>query len=294
MQDPKLEHIFEQARPRLLGLAYRLLGTIEEAEDAVQDTFLKWIQQPIEAIQNPQAWLTTCCTRRCIDLLRAAYKDREQYVGDWLPEPVQVDPTMEQDLKLAASLQTAFLLMLERLSPKERAAFLLREIFDVSYPQVAETLAMREPTCRKLVSRAKARLETSNATNAASPQTHDALLTAFQTAIQTGEIAPLAGQLAEGIRLTADSGGLVSSIRRTLEGQPRVSAFLVKGLHKFTAGQAWVSQDINGSKGLVLYDAGAIQTAITLQIDTSGKISTIYLMRNPHKLARLSQATQVC
>jgi RNA polymerase sigma-70 factor (ECF subfamily) len=293
MQDPKLEQFFERARPRLLGLAYRLLGSLVDAEDAVQDTFLKWAQQNISDIHNPDAWLTTICTRRCIDLLRSAYKDREQYVGDWLPEPVQADADWENTLDLAASLQTAFLLMLERLSPKERAAYLLREIFDMPYPQVAETLDLREPACRKLVSRAKTRLDTGEIRQQETPQTQEALLTAFQLAIQTGEINPLAGRLAEGIRITADSGGLVQSIRRTLEGERRVTAFLTKGLHKFIKGLEWQRHDINGSKGFVIRSKEGIHTTINFEFNGNGKISSIFLVRNPEKLQRLEQTTVV-
>lgn len=289
MQEPDLERVFEKARPRLLGLAYRLLGTLADAEDAVQDTFLKWMNQPLADIQNPDAWLTTACTRRCIDMLRAAYRVREQYVGDWLPEPVQIAELGDAEgaLDLAGSLQTAFLLMLERLSPKERAAYLLREIFDVPYSEVAETLALREPACRKLVSRAKARLDEGQARVSDPPETQADLLAAFQAAIQTGEVTPLAGRLADQIRLTADSGGQVPSIRQSLEGVARVVAFLTKGLHKFWHGHEWLEADINGGKGFLIHQDDSIHAAVTFAFDSNGKIHGIFLVRNPQKLALL-------
>src|SRR3546814_163350 len=149
---------FESRRRQLTGLAYRILGTLAEAEDAVQDTFLKWREADQDAIDNPAAWLTTACTRRCLDLLRSARRRRVDYVGAWLPEPVHTvaDDTPESAAELASSLSTAFLLLLERLSPKERAAYLLHEIFDRPYPEVAAALGLHEAACRKLVSRAKA------------------------------------------------------------------------------------------------------------------------------------------
>ena len=148
---------FEAARPRLLGLAYRILGSRADAEDAVQDTYIKWLDSDRAAIENPAAWLTTVCTRRCLDLSRAAHRTRIDYVGAWLPKPIQtaINPEAERDIERAESLTTTFLLMLERLSPKERATYLLREVFDTDYPEIAETLALQEAACRKLVSRAK-------------------------------------------------------------------------------------------------------------------------------------------
>ena len=153
--------IFEEARPKLLGLAYRILGSLADAEDAVQDTFLKWAEADRDAIESPLSWLTTICTRRCLDLLRAANRSRVNYVGAWLPEPIQkpIQDDAETNLDLATSLKTAFLLMLERLTPKERAAYLLHDIFEMPYAEIAETLDIREGACRKLVSRAKANID---------------------------------------------------------------------------------------------------------------------------------------
>ena len=144
---------FESRRRHLLGLAYRILGSVAEAEDAVQDTFLRWRAADRDAIANPAAWLTTACTRRSLDLLKSARRTRVDYVGTWLPEPVRTaaEETPESSLELASSLSTAFLLLLERLSPKERAAYLLHEIFEQPYPDVAAALGLQEATCRKLV-----------------------------------------------------------------------------------------------------------------------------------------------
>ena len=184
---------FEAARPRLLGLAYRILGSRADAEDAVQDTYIKWLDSDHAAIENPAAWLTTVCTRRCLDLSRAAHRTRIDYVGAWLPEPIQtaINPEAERDIERAESLTTAFLLMLERLSPKERVAYLLREVFDTDYPEIAETLALQETACRKLVSRAKTRLGQSERRHAPPRQRQEMLLNAFQHAVTTGSATAL-------------------------------------------------------------------------------------------------------
>lgn len=148
--------MFETARPRLLGLAYRMLGSMADAEDAVQDTFLSWQKLDKASVANADAYLTTICTNRCLDGLKAAHRKRLDYVGPWIPEPLQLagDTDPEADLNRAQSLTTAFLLLLERLSPKERAAYLLREVFGTPYEDVAETLNLSVPSCRQLVSRA--------------------------------------------------------------------------------------------------------------------------------------------
>jgi RNA polymerase sigma-70 factor (ECF subfamily) len=179
----------------LLGLAYRILGSRADAEDAVQDTFIKWQGTDQSEIENPAAWLTTACTRRCIDLARAAHKTRVEYVGAWLPEPIQTSPDEQDKLALAGSLQTAFLLVLERLTPKERAAYLLHEIFDVPYPEVARTLDMQEPACRKLVSRAKATIDQAKVRHVTPVDRQEQLLAAFEEALAAGSTDRLSSLL---------------------------------------------------------------------------------------------------
>ena len=189
--------IFEEARPRLLGLAYRILGSRADAEDAVQDTFVKWQEADQKAIETPAAWLTTACTRRCLDLLKAAHRKRVDYVGAWLPEPIHTasEDNAEEKLALTSSLTTAFLLMLERLTPKERAAYLLHEIFGQPYEEVAETLDMQEAAARKLVSRAKTNIGMEKSRHQTPRERQDELLSAFHAAIHGGNIAGLSSLL---------------------------------------------------------------------------------------------------
>lgn len=280
---------FEEARPRLLGLAYRILGSLADAEDAVQDTFVKWSGVDRSGIDNAMSWLTTACTRRCLDLLRAAHRRRVDYVGAWLPEPVQTtsetDP--ETDLDLAKSLTTAFLLMLERLTPKERAAYLLREIFDRPYAEVAEALDLNEAACRKLVSRAKAHVDQAKIRHATPPDRQDRLLAAFQQAVTSGDPAPLATLLSSEIRLSTDGGGRVPALLDTLVGYEAVIAFLTDPLNRYWAEFHWRNADINGDRGIVVERGGETAAAVSFAYDESGLATDIYIMRNPDKLARL-------
>ena len=280
---------FEEARPRLLGLAYRILGSLADAEDAVQDTFVKWSGVDRSGIDNALSWLTTACTRRCLDLLRAAHRQRVDYVGAWLPEPVQTlsetDP--ETDLDLAKSLTTAFLLMLERLTPKERAAYLLREIFDRPYAEVAEALDLNEGACRKLVSRAKAHIDQAKIRHATPPDRQDRLLAAFQEAVTSGDPAPLAALLSSEIRLSTDGGGRVPALLDILVGHEAVIAFLTDPLNRYWAEFHWRNVDINGDRGIVVERDGETAAAVSFAYGKSGLVTDIYIMRNPDKLARL-------
>ncbi|MAX23142.1 MAG: hypothetical protein CMJ19_01455 [Phycisphaeraceae bacterium] len=157
MESARHQQLFEASRPQLLGVAYRMLGSFTDAQDAVQETYLKWHQADITQITNPAGWLTTCCTRLCLDQLKSAQHNRMHYVGPWLPEPVRSSHLKQTDdpITLAETLSTAFLLLLERMNPRERAAYLLREIFSHDYAEVAKILDVSEATCRQLVSRAR-------------------------------------------------------------------------------------------------------------------------------------------
>jgi RNA polymerase sigma factor (sigma-70 family) len=278
--------VFERTRPNLMGLAYRILGSRADAEDAVQDTFLKWRQADIRQIDNPAAWLTTICTRRCLDLLRAAHRSRVTYVGAWLPEPIHTPVDDDAEGK-RSSLTTAFLLLLERLTPKERAAYLLHEIFDVAYPEIAATLEMQESACRKLVSRAKASVDQAKVRQTIPLARQDALLAAFQSAIASGATAELAALLSDEVKLTADGGGKAAAIREVLHGKAAVMAFLTGVLRRFWTALDWIPADINGGRGAILRQDGATIATLSFGYDEAGKASDVYIMRNPDKLARL-------
>lgn len=278
--------LFEKARPGLLGLAYRILGSRADAEDAVQDTFLKWSAADRTGIVNPAAWLTTVCTRRCLDMQRAADRKRVDYVGAWLPEPIQAvtDGGAEEAHLLASSLSMAFLLMLERLTPKERAAYLLHEIFEMTYPDIAEALDLSEANCRKLVSRARDNVERAHVRHVTPFERQEQLLDAFQDAIMSGSADGLTSLLSDDIRVVADSGGKAAAIRRTLYGAEEVVTFLAGGLHRYWTDLEWVRTDINGNRGLLIRQDGVTTAAVSFAYDPDGRLRDIFIIRNPAKL----------
>ncbi|NRQ13180.1 RNA polymerase sigma factor SigJ [Ensifer sesbaniae] len=294
MNDRQHMQIFEEARPRLLGLAYRILGSRADAEDAVQDTFLKWQEIDRAAIETPAAWLTTACTRRCLDLLKGAHRKRVDYVGAWLPEPIHTasEDNAEEKLALTSSLTTAFLLMLERLTPKERAAYLLHEIFGQPYDEVAETLDMREAAARKLVSRAKTNIGLEKARHQTPRERQDALLSAFHQAIHGGNVAGLSALLSADVKLTADGGGKVATVLGVLSGKETVLAFIIDRLTEYWAHYTWEIGDINGGRGIVLRDEAKNEIAATVAFgyDGDGNVDDIFIMRNPDKLTHFGEA----
>jgi len=294
MNDRQHMQIFEEARPRLLGLAYRILGSRADAEDAVQDTFLKWQEIDRAAIETPAAWLTTACTRRCLDLLKAAHRKRVDYIGAWLPEPIHTasEDNAEEKLALTSSLTTAFLLMLERLTPKERAAYLLHEIFGQPYDEVAETLDMREAAARKLVSRAKTNIGLEKARHQTPRERQDALLSAFHQAIHGGNVAGLSALLSADVKLTADGGGKVATVLGVLSGKETVLAFIIDRLTEYWAHYTWEIGDINGGRGIVLRDEAKNEIAATVAFgyDGDGNVDDIFIMRNPDKLTHFGEA----
>ena len=274
----------------LLGLAYRILGSRADAEDAVQDTFLKWQAADREAIDTPHAWLTTACTRRCLDLLGNAHRARVEYIGAWLPEPIPttVVSDAERNMQLADSLSTAFLLLLERLSPKERAAYLLHEIFDTPYTEIAAMLEIKEPACRKLVSRARSNLQTAEERHAPPRERQQALLEAFRLAITEGATARLANLLSAEVRLSADGGGKVPTLLEPLHGKAAVLDFLASRLSQYWADYEWREADINGGCGFVMHRQGSVTAVVTFGFDPSGQATDIFIVRNPDKLTGLA------
>ncbi len=281
--------IFKQARPRLLGLAYRILGSRADAEDAVQDVFIKWQGSDRDAIDNPDGWLTTVCTRRCIDMLQAAHRTRVDYVGTWLPEPVFTVTADDDARELSSSLSTAFLLMLERLTPRERAAYLLHDILDMPYDDVAKTLDMAEPACRKLISRARQNVERDKVRHVTPLAQQEKLLAAFQDAASGGDMNRFAMLLSDDIELSVDSGGKVPAIARTLRGKADILEFL-DNAQRWWYSYRWVEMDLNGGLGVVLIGDGEPITAMSFAYDEEGRATNIYVMRNPDKLARLNDA----
>lgn len=284
---------FEQARPTLTGLAYRITGSYAEAEDVVQDVYFSWRTLDISTINNPRSWLVTACTRKAIDSLKAARNSRTEYIGPWLPEPLQTDYLEGPDssMLLAESVTTAFLVVLERLSPKERAAFILREVFEQDYSQVAQSLGVSEAACRKLVSRARINVREQPRKTLPPPQRQEEIIAAFNMAVRTGETGRLTELISDDIVLQADGGGKVIAVRRPLEGRTPVEKFTTRVLFRAWAEQTISTVEFNAGRALLVEKDNRPTALVTLAYDETEKLCDIYIVRNPDKLAHLKSAS---
>ncbi|MEK9971371.1 MAG: RNA polymerase sigma-70 factor [Ferrovibrio sp.] len=283
--------IFERHRRRLFGLAYRMLGSVGDAEDAVQDTYLRWHRTDRSVIQTPEAWLVTACTRLCIDRLRAAKAERENYPGIWLPEPlVELEvslPEAESAHEMADNLSMAMLMVLERLTPAERAAYLLREAFDYDYPQIALALKKSEAACRQLVSRAQKHLKDERPRFAANEAAARDLAKKFAAATKAGDAGLFAGLLAEDAMLWSDGGGKAAAALNVIHGPDKVARFFAGIRRKQPEGLRRVIARINGQPGWILFEGSVPYLALALDI-VDGVVRNVFIMRNPDKLARLA------
>ena len=281
------EAIFEAQRSRLTRLAYRMLGSVAEAEDAVQDAWPRWAGANHATIDEPAAWLVRVVTRLCLDRLRAARARRETYVGPWLPEPL-IEELAEDPLERAEDVSVAFLLALQRLSPLERAAFLLHDVFDADYAALAKTLGREEAACRQLLSRARAHLKEARPRFSVPRDEAARLAAAFMDAAARNDTTALAELLAEDCVLISDGGGKRKAALRPLVGRDDVLA-LIRGL---AWRQGWPPSGairparINGYPGVVLEDPEGVQT-IAFEPDGEGHVAAIYIVRNPDKLRRV-------
>jgi len=281
---------FDRLRPRLKGIAYRMLGSVAEAEDVVQDTWLRWHDAAHGALESDEAWLVTVTTRIAIDRLRAAKSQRTQYVGTWLPEPILTDgpTTPEQWLERVDDLSMAFLAVLERLTPDARAAFLLREVFDADYGEIAQTLGKSEAACRQLVSRAKTQVRERNRPGRAVPrETHLRLLRAFAEAAEKGDLQRLKAMLAEDVAIIGDGGGRVPSFGRPIIGGQRVAQIYFAVARRSPGAVRVEVVDINGVPGLLRWVDGVLESAQGIEWDGE-RIARIHSQRNPDKLARIA------
>ncbi len=282
---------FTATRPRLLALAYRMLGSMGDAEDAVQETYIRWHGADRTQVRTPAAWLTTACTRICIDRLRKAKAERAAYVGTWLPEPVAVEPP--EDEALGESLSLAFLVMLERLSPAERAAYLLHDVFESDYAAIAAALGKSEQACRQLVSRARKSLNVPEGRKArpryaANPARAEALAAEFVASTAAGDTKRLMAMLAEDAELWSDGGGKALAALNVIHGADRIARFFVGVRDKQEPGLHLVFRPVNGRPGVVGYVGTRADFALVLEPKDDGRIGAIYIVRNPDKLARFA------
>jgi RNA polymerase sigma-70 factor (ECF subfamily) len=278
---------FEANRPRLRRLAYRMLGSVAEAEDAVQDAWLRWTRAGDE-VADPAAWLVRATSRLCIDRLRAAKARREAYRGPWLPEPL-IEELTDDPLERAEDVSVAFLLALERLSPLERAVFLLHDVFDADYAEVAETLGRNEAAVRQLASRARAHVQDTRPRFTVSQEEAARLASAFMAAAASGDMAALSAVLAEDAVMVTDGGGKRNASLRPLIGRADIVR-LLEGLAWRHDGQAWPltfrAVRINGYPGVVMEREDGPMT-VAFEPGPDGRLAGIYMVRNPDKLGHL-------
>jgi RNA polymerase sigma-70 factor (ECF subfamily) len=271
-------------RPRMMSVAYRMLGSVTDAEDAVQDAFVRL--QAAEKVRSPEGFLIRTTTRLCIDRLRGARR-RKEYVGPWVPEPVATKGGA-RDAALAESLAQAFLLMLERLSPDERAAFLLRTVFDYEFAEIAEVLGKSEVHVRQIVSRARHRLGNDEARFRPAPRVADGLAERFVAACRAGDVRSIEEMLTEDVEVLSDGGGKVSAARTVITGRDRAAPFLAGVFSKKRRDCEMRVTTVNGEPGVVFTSGGAVIHVVSLRIE--GGVRAVYMTLNPDKLSRWSVA----
>ncbi len=282
---------FQVLRPHLFSVAYRMLGSAAEAEDAVQDAWLRAAAAPAD-LASARAWLTTVVTRLCLDRLKSARTRREEYVGPWLPEPVPTEAveTAEDQVARRESVTMAFLVLLERLTPAERAAFLLREVFEIDYAEVARALEMTPAAVRQLVHRAKVRVAEGRPRFPAPPERQREIVSRFFEAVRQGDPTLLQQHLAADVVFAADGGGRAAAVRRQVTGVRAVSR-LMAGIWSY-ADDTWHTEvsNLNGETALVLTLNGRLESVFIFSTDAD-RITAIRVIRNPEKLAWLAAHT---
>jgi RNA polymerase sigma-70 factor (ECF subfamily) len=277
--------VFEQLRRRLFSVAYRMTGTRADAEDIVQEAYLRWHQTDVDEVRSPEAWLVSAVTRLSIDRLRRASVEREAYTGQWLPEPLFGVPTRspEEQLELASDLSMAFMVLLERLAPVERAAFLLHDVFDCDYTEIARILRKSEAACRQIVHRSRERVRRDHSRFRAGEADRRRLIEKFMAASNAGDEATLLSLFAEDATLTSDGGGVVPAARKVVTGRRRIVRLFIVVARKLGGRLTQAILPINGEPGLVTFVDGLPFSATSFETD-GRSILALYNILNPEKL----------
>ena len=280
--------VFHQVRPRLFGIAYRMLGSVAEAEDILQEVWMKWQAYDRASVENPPAFLATIATRLSMNLAQSAHSRRETYIGPWLPEPVDTSADPALGAERGEALEFAVLLLLEKLTPAERAAYILREAFDYPYPLIADIVQVSEPAVRQLVSRARKHLAAERRKPATAPEQRR-LLDAFLTAAQSGDLASLEKLFAADVVSYSDGGGVKLAARKPVVGRARVAQFVSAFSSHFWTGVdlRWVQA--NGQASVVISREGTVISVLTATASADGIGQLLWLM-NPAKLDAFSVA----
>jgi RNA polymerase sigma-70 factor (TIGR02957 family) len=284
--DPFITH-----RSLLFTVAYEMLGSAADAEDVVQEAWLRWADADQGAVRDPRAYLVRVVTRQALDRLRALSRRREDYVGEWLPEPLLTSPDVADDLELAESVSMAMLMVLETLGPTERAVFVLREVFGVPYDEITEAVGKTPTAVRQIAHRARAHVAARRPRMEVSAAEQQAVVERFLAAINSGDVQALLDALAPDVLMVADGGGLAPTIPGPVAGAEQVARVLA-GLAKLAPDARADTTWLNGAPAVRIDLDGRLDTAIGITV-TAGRISGIYAVRNPHKLAQLGTEKQL-
>lgn len=279
--------IFEDERPLMMGIGYRILGSVSDAEDVVQEAWLRWQATEVARVENPEAFLTTVVTRLSLDRLRRLRARREVYPGPWLPEPVAADDP-QATVERADSLSVALLVVLQALSPLERAAFVLREVFDQPYPEVAYTLGRTEAAVRQLVSRARHHVEEGAGRFRADRDTHVMVVQRFLAACQSADPGPLLDVLAPDVVVISDGGGVAPAPLRPVSGSDKVARLLLGIAARVPAGTVYALETFNGQLGIVARANGRAVSAVAVSV-AGRAVRALHVIANPDKLAHLDR-----
>ena len=277
-------------RNLLFTVAYEMLGSAADAEDVLQETWLRWAGVDLGAVHDQRAYLVTITTRQALTRLRTLGRRKESYIGPWLPEPLLTTPDVAEDAELAEAVSMAMLLVLETLTPAERAVFVLREVFDVGYEEIAEAVGKTPAAVRQIAHRARAHVAARRPRGTVSAaQTRDAL-EAFQRAAQTGDLQGLLDILAPDVVLLGDGGGVVQAVPQPITGASKVARLLIAGMGRIAAAVTMQPAQVNGYPALILRLDGELDAVIAVRID-EGLITGLYAVRNPEKLSRMARET---
>ncbi len=278
------EDAFARHRSLLFTVAYEMLGSASDSEDVVQETWLRWADVDHALVRDPRAYLVRIVTRQALNRLRSLARRREDYVGEWLPEPLLTSPDVAADVELAENVSMAMLTVLETLGPAERAVFVLREVFDTPYEEIAEAVDKSPAAVRQIAHRARDHVAARRPRMPVSATEQQVAVDRFLAATRHGDLQGLLDVLAPDVVLVADGGGLVTAVRRPIQGAERVAAFLIGAARSvdFETTAVW----LNGSPALRIDIGGELDTAVSLDVE-NGRIARIYAIRNPHKLTGL-------
>jgi RNA polymerase sigma-70 factor (ECF subfamily) len=284
------EDAFAPHRGLLFTVAYEMLGSAADAEDVVQETWLRWADVDHAGVRDPRAYLVRIVTRQALNRLRTVARRREDYVGEWLPEPLLTSPDVAADVELADSLSIAMLTVLETLGPAERAVFVLREVFDIPYDEIAEAVGKSPAAVRQIAHRARDHVAARRPRMPVSTTEQQEAVDRFLAAIRHGDLQGLLDVLAPNVVVVADHGGHVPAFRRPIQGAERVAGLLLAGFRsaKFNVRATW----LNGSPAIRIDVGDQADTAVSLAVE-DGRITRIYAIRNPHKLARLNEVASL-